>query len=78
MRKIGLAIIIATMGLYASVPNVEQQVNLQETVEKQKRLYERYERVKRPVEKAHALKVYKDFTAKAKITHGENAKGLLD
>ncbi|MDP2076891.1 MAG: hypothetical protein Q8J85_02500 [Sulfuricurvum sp.] len=76
MIKIGLAIILAAMSLYASTPNVEQKANLQETVEIQKRLYERYERTKRPVEKAHALKVYKDFTANAKEAYGESIKSI--
>ncbi len=78
MIKTGLAIILAAMSLYASTPKVEQQAGLQEAIEKQKKLHERYERTQRPVEKAHALKVYKEFTAKAKMTYGENTKGLLD
>lgn len=76
--KTGLAIILTTMSLYASVPSVEQQASLQNAIEKQKKLLDRYERTQRPVEKAHALKVYKEFTAKAKAQYGESAKGLLD
>jgi hypothetical protein len=78
MIKTGLAIILATMSLYASTPSVEQQAGIQEAVEKQKKLFDRYERTQRPVEKAHALKVYKEYTAKAKTTYGENSNHFRD
>lgn len=83
MKKVGLSIIVAAMCLYASEVNVQNKVHNEvkhheshsEMIEKQKKLHKKYERTSRPVEKAHALKVHKDYTEKTKAIHGESPTG---
>jgi hypothetical protein len=80
MIKIGLSIMVAAMYLYASEVNVQKEHHEShaEMLEKQKQLHKKHERTSRPVEKAHALKVHKDYTEKTKAIHGESPVGHQD